>query len=51
MSVDVVYVHVAVVAVVAPGVPAIALPPSTPKFTPPVGVPLADETVAVKVTD
>jgi hypothetical protein len=46
-----VYVHVAVVAVVVPAVPTTGLPPSMTKFTLPVGVPLAVETVAVKVTD
>ena len=50
VSVDVVYVHVAVVELVVPGVPAIELPPSMTKFTLPVGVE-ALVTVAVKVTE
>ena len=51
VSVDVAYVHVAVVAVVAPGVPAMTLPPSIAKFTLPLGVPAALLIVAVKVTE
>ena len=50
VSADVGYVHVAVVLVVVPAVPAIGLPPSITKFTLPVGVE-ALATVAVKVTE
>ena len=50
LSADVVYVQVAVVAVVVPAVPATGLPSSMTKFTTPVGEEVL-VTVAVNVTD